>query len=562
MNDSTVDTETVGITVIPAVPLDVAGMTSAERARLPLSLDVVKAAAEAHGVCTRPVMREVVDLDTYAVRIVAVRCNSTQATKCPACADRNRKSRMAQCREGWHLDAEPVAERETPNDAQIAVATVRADLTTEYRQAQAGGDPVLLEDLRDGIRDADADLRTEGVRGNLPAVERPAKSTANRSTKRRQDSPNLPRRKVDKRTVGREFAGKYRPSTFITLTLDTYGKVRADSTPVDPSTYDYRRAARDAVHFASLVDRWWQNLRRVVGFDAQYFGTVEPQKRITPHAHFAVRGSIPHKVVQAVTAATYLQVWWPAHDEITYAGEKRPVWDSRISQFVDPDTNAPLTTWEDAVAALDEPAHVVEFGRQVHSKGILGGTEEAGRHIGYLTKYLTKSIAEVVDTDASPRQADHADRLAAELAVTPCSERCAVWLLYGVQPRKVTSRMTPGHCKGKAHRRDTLGLPGRRVLVSRRWSGKTLAEHKQDRAAFVREALEAAGMSKPEPDRTRLRWGPVQAGDPHVPSRTELLMQMISQRLKWQAEYAQAQEVLAARPRPAPDVSATPVVAA
>ena len=75
------------------------------------------------------------------------------------------------------------------------------------------------------------------------------------------------------------------------------------------------------MHFASLVDRWWQNLRRVVGFDAQYFGTVEPQKRITPHAHFAVRGSIPHQVVRDVTAATYLQVWWPNHDEIKYSGD-------------------------------------------------------------------------------------------------------------------------------------------------------------------------------------------------------------------------------------------------
>ena len=41
--------------------------------------------------------------------------------------------------------------------------------------------------------------------------------------------------------------------------------------------------------------------------------------------------------------------------------------------------------------AVEEPAHVVTFGRQVHSKGILGGSDEAGRHIGYLTKYLTKS---------------------------------------------------------------------------------------------------------------------------------------------------------------------------
>ncbi|ROP40281.1 replication initiator [Saccharothrix texasensis] len=548
--------------VVPAVPLDVAGMTSAERARLPLSLDVVKAAAEQHGVCTRPVLREVVDLDTGEVRIVGIRCNSTQATKCPACAERNRRSRMAQCREGWHLDHEPVAERHAPTTDQVELVTYRSDLTAEYRRAVAEGAVDQVEDLREGIREADADLKREGVRGNLPNVERPGRPAPTRSTRRRQDAPNLPRRKVAKRTVGREFAGKYRPSTFITLTLDTYGKVTSDGAPVDPNTYDYRRAARDAVHFASLVDRWWQNLRRVVGFDAQYFGTVEPQRRITPHAHFAVRGSIPHKVIRQVTAATYLQVWWPDHDHLKYSGERLPVWDMRTKGFVDPDTEQPLTTWADAVADLDAPAHVAGFGRQVHSKGILGGTEESGRHIGYLTKYLTKSITEVVEQDASPRLADHADRLAAELAVTPCSERCAVWLLYGVQPKGVTSKTTPGHCKGKAHRRDTLGLPGRRVLVSRRWSGKTLAEHKADRATFVREALKAAGIAKPEDERARLQWGPVRPGDPHAPSRTELLMHMIAQRLAWQAEYQQAQATLTHLRRPGPDVSATRPLAA
>ncbi|MFS8101942.1 replication initiator protein [Lentzea alba] len=543
---------------VPAVPSDVAGMTSAERARMPLSLDVVKAAAEQHGVCTRPVLREVFDLDTGEVRIVAIRCNATQASKCPACSERNRKSRMTQCREGWHLDHEPIAEREAPTPDQVALVTYRSDLTAEYRKAEASNELDHVDDLREAIREADSDLRREGVRGNLPAVERPAKTAPIRSTRRRQDTPNLPRRKVDKRTVGREFAGKYRPSTFVTLTLDTYGKVRDDGTPVDPNTYDYRRAARDVVHFASLVDRWWQNLRRVVGWDVQYFGTVEPQKRITPHAHFAVRGSIPHKVVRDVTAATYLQVWWPNHDEVKYSGNRMPVWDMRAKGFVDPDTHAPLTSWADAVANLDVPSHVAEFGPQVHSKGILGGSEEAGRHIGYLTKYLVKSIAEVVDTDAS----DHAERLASELAVTPCSDRCAVWLLYGVQPKGTNSRMTPGRCRSKAHRRETLGLPGRRVLVSRRWSGKTLAEHKSDRAAFVKEALAAAGIAKEDTDRTRLMWSPIRAGDPHVPGRVELLMQMIAQRIKWRAEYDQAQATLAALPRPAPDVSATQSIAA
>jgi hypothetical protein len=34
--------------------------------------------------------------------------------------------------------------------------------------------------------------------------------------------------------------------------------------------------------------------------------------------------------------------------------------------------------------------------------------------------------------------------------------------------------MTPGRCKGKAHKPEHLGIAGRRVLVSRKWSNKTL----------------------------------------------------------------------------------------
>ena len=52
---------------------------------------------------------------------------------------------------------------------------------------------------------------------------------------------------------------------FLTLTMDSYGKVGDDGTPVDPDRYDYQRAARDAIHFAALFDRFIQNLRRFLG---------------------------------------------------------------------------------------------------------------------------------------------------------------------------------------------------------------------------------------------------------------------------------------------------------
>ena len=305
------------------------------------------------------------------------------------------------------------------------------------------------------------------------------------------------------------------------------------------------------MHFAALVDRWWQNLRRVVGWDVQYFATVEPQKRCAPHLHAALRGSIPHEVLRAVTAATYHQVWWPAHDELVYPGDAMPVWTD--GEFVDPDTRQPLTSWAEALDGVEEPAHVVAFGRQVHSKGILGGSDEAGRHIGYLTKYLTKSTGEVIQADTD-RQRAHHDRLHDELAVTPCSPRCAVWLLYGIQPQGVNARMHPGRCKSRAHRRTTLGLPGRRVLVSRKWSGKTLADHKADRRAFVLQALADIGIEKPAEEPRRLMWQKVQPGDPHQPPRDHLLMHAIAERIRWKAEYDRA---LLASVDPPPDLSAT-----
>ncbi|GLZ38526.1 replication initiator [Actinokineospora sp. NBRC 105648] len=522
--------------------------------RGPLSADVVRATAEQHGVCVRPFTMEVTDSDTGAVKYIGVPCGSTVESVCLPCARKARALRMVQCREGWHLTEEPATATAAPTGDQRALVELRADLVAAYRDA-VGAD---ADDLREEIRSVDDELHQLGVRGRLPNPDGAAKRAPQRSTRRRQDTPNLPRRRVEKRTLGREFAGGYRPSMFITLTCDTYGPVRSDGSPVDPARYDYRRAARDAVHFASLVDRWWQNLRRVVGWDVQYFATVEPQRRAAPHLHTAIRGSVAHEVIRQVTAATYLQVWWPAHDELVYGAGRVPVWDGE--RFADPDTRQPLATWADALDQVDAPAHVATFGAQVHSKGILGGSEEAGRHIGYLTKYLTKSTGEVVSADTST-QRDHHDRLHAELAVTPCSPRCAVWLLYGIQPQGATSRTTPGHCKGRAHRRTTLGLPGRRVLVSRKWSGKTLAEHKADRAAFVTETLAAVGIVKPAPDTSALVWRKLAPGDRNAPPRDHLVMRAISERVTWRAEYERA--LLAAHGPPGGlDVSATQTIAA
>jgi hypothetical protein len=307
------------------------------------------------------------------------------------------------------------------------------------------------------------------------------------------------------------------------------------------------------VHFAALVDRFWQNTRRCVGWEVQYFGTVEPQRRGAPHFHAAVRGSIPRAELRAIAAATYHQVWWPNHDQPVYGGDRVPVWDDQAKGFVGPDTRQPLPTWAEACAELDQPAHVVRFGAQVHVKGILGGTEEAGRHIGYLTKYLTKSISQAagLDETATEAQREHARRLHAELRVTPCSPRCPVWLLYGIQPAGARRTTTPGVCRGKVHKPEHLGIGGRRVLVSRKWSNKTLDDHRAERAAFVRQLLDAAGIAPAENDEPGpCVWERTAPTDPDVPPRPVLLLHAIAERQRWRAEYTAAQLAAAAQPPP------------
>ncbi len=121
-------------------------------------------------------------------------------------------------------------------------------------------------------------------------------------------------------------------------------------------------------------------------------------------------------------------------------------------------------------------------------QGIVGGTPQADRRVGYLTKYLTKSITEPLDDEddepSAAREA-HIDRLHEQVRWLPCSPECWNWLAYGIQPKDAADGAAPGQCPLKAHDREHLGCGGRRVLVSRKWTGKTLTGHRADRRAVV-----------------------------------------------------------------------------
>ena len=323
---------------------------------------------------------------------VAIPCGSTRACKCKACAEKARRLRIQQCSEGWHRDTEPEMRRTT-----------------------------LVEAADDRPAD-DRRLRSVAATPRLWACV----GRRIRSTRRRSDMPDLPRVAMEDRTIGRTFGPgdgrEYRPSMFVTLTLPSYGKVR-HGVPVDPDTYDYRRAALDAVLFARLVDRFWDNLRKVAGFKVQYFAAIEvaaadgrppPRRdpwRDPPPDHQRHRG---RGVLLGVVAA-----YRPGRSTTPRSrGGTAPTMST-------PSPGVVLPTWEEALDQVQadpdaEPLHVVRFGTQTDIAGIIAPSEDADRAIRYLTKYLTKSIADTYnpDDDDTPRdwaREAHIDRLHDEL---------------------------------------------------------------------------------------------------------------------------------------------------
>jgi hypothetical protein len=238
-----------------------------ERAATPLARDSIRKIAESIGGCLRPVQLRRTDKLTGAVEQVMKPCGATLASICPPCAQRAKTLREMQCREGWHLETEPDLSPPGPDEMQEYWLILRAEAQVQRDHAETRGEDT--SDLDALIGELDTEITRSGIRGTVtssPGTGTGSKARARRvrSTRRRQDAPDLPKRKLAPYTVGKLFTapgGKsYRPSMFLTLTCDSYGKVKDDGTPVDPATYDYRRAARDALHFPALVDRFIQNL--------------------------------------------------------------------------------------------------------------------------------------------------------------------------------------------------------------------------------------------------------------------------------------------------------------
>ena len=474
--------------------------TRADRLAHPTTRDVVRAVAEAHGACLHPVQLRRINTETHEVEQVLIPCGATLASKCPPCAERAKILRAAQGAEGWHRDTEPISDPPPPDEVQAMWVEHRAQAQAMRDQAEAAGqDTAELDEL---IAELDQEIASSGVKAR-PIPTR-TQQRRYRSTRRRQDGPTCPNGRISPRTVGKTYTAKdgkvFRPSMFITLTWP--GSAASPRTAPRPTRAPTTISGRPGMRCTSrrCWSRFTQNLRRVLSYEAQYF-TIEPQKRLAPHVHVAMRGTLSRTELRQIIAATYHQVWWPSTDQIRFEGDYLPVWYEARGGYLDPATGELLPTWDEALDAItgdDQPRHVARFGVKFDAQGVLAGSKDSARCIGYLTKYLTKQLGDChqPDTDA---QREHVERLAEALRFEPCSPTCANWLRYGIQPKNPRPGLVPGACKGKAHRYEHLGYAGRRVLVSRKWSGKTLADHRGDRRAWLTEML---GISATDPPPT------------------------------------------------------------
>jgi hypothetical protein len=116
----------------------------------------------------------------------------------------------------------------------------------------------------------------------------------------------------------------------------------------------------------------------------------------------------------------------------------------------------------------------------------------------------------------------------------------------------------PSSATSPAHDRENLGLGGRRVLVSRQWSGKTLTEHRADRRQVVAQVLAAAGIEAPDADRLaadrtlpdgtpRFVWADA---DPDETTYVAVIAASLRQAQAWRCQYEHAKSVAAQRGSP------------
>ena len=338
------------------------------------------------------------------------------------------------------------------------------------------------------------------------------------------------------RTIGKTYTaadGKtFRPSMFLTLTCPSYGRVQSDGTPADPAAYDYQRAARDALHFAALFDRFIQNLRRFLGYDVQYFAAVEPQRRLAPHIHIAMRGTLSRTELRQVLAATYHQVWWPDTSTVRYHDDELPVWHEASGNYLDPATGEVLPTWDealDAIGAEDEPQHVARFGAAVR---------RPGRHRRVPRRQPVHRLPDQVPDQARRRLPPGHDTTPSTSTPTGWPTRCGTsrarrpartGCATASSPRTPGRACGPGTARARPTAANTSATPG-----AASWSPASGRARRWPITAPTARTWLMETLGLPATDPARYTWEPVTPGDlDHMPTAQRLL-HVVADRKRWQ----------------------------
>jgi hypothetical protein len=137
--------------------------TRADRMAQPTTRDAVRAVAENHGACLRPIQLRRTNTETGEVDQVLIPCGATLADVCPPCAERAKELRAAQCREGWHLDTEPIPAAPAPDEVQAMWVEHRAQAQADRDHAAAVREDTA--DLDELIADLDTEIKRCGLRG-------------------------------------------------------------------------------------------------------------------------------------------------------------------------------------------------------------------------------------------------------------------------------------------------------------------------------------------------------------------------------------------------------------
>ena len=330
-------------------------------------------------------------------------------------------------------------------------------LITGRAEAQEVRDLLAAEgldtaELDERIGELDQQITDAGMRGTVL----PARPRRHRSTRRRQDAAPLPRRPVSPRTVGKTYTapdGKtFRPVDVRHADLPELRPGHRGRTPADPDTYDYqprrpgRAALRRAVRPVHPEPAPVRRLRPPVLRRHRTAAAARPARaHRDPRHHLPRRAPRGHRRDLPPGLVALHQRPSSTTATACRSGTSTPgPTSTRTPAKCSRPGTRPSTPSATRTSRSTWPGSAQRFDAQ----GVLAGSRDASRCIGYLTKYLTKHLGDChqASTDA---QADHAARLADALRYEPCSPTCANWLRYGIQPKNARPGLRPGALQGQ-----------------------------------------------------------------------------------------------------------------